>query len=107
MVLDTETRSQIEKAINNAIIDIQTNVEILFDPKIMAELQIKELKDFLLGTAIASVYQEGKFAFIARHGEGPNQEEMSEIGGIIYKNISAIREAISNIQSWLKENNTL
>lgn len=94
MVLDNETRGMLESAIDNAVREAEIYMKIFFDPKKKDELQIQNENDFVLGAALGSVIQMGKLAFMAVNARPANQEELIEMGGIIYRNIPRIREAM-------------
>jgi hypothetical protein len=94
MVLDPTVRGYLEQSIDNAIKAVPASVKSLFDPKVRAEAHIQNQNDFVLGAAIGMVYQIGIFAILAIHSRSPSQEEISEVGLIIYRHLPELREAI-------------
>ena len=96
MVLDPTVRGYLEQSIDNATKSVPDSVKSLFDPKTRAEEQIENQNDFVMGAALGMIYQTSIFAIFAINMRLPNQEEMSEIQSIIYRNIPRIRNAMFN-----------
>jgi hypothetical protein len=60
--------------IDQILKDVRTYTTVFFDPNIKQEMHIENERDFLLGAAVMTVYEETVHNFKFRYNELPDQE---------------------------------
>lgn len=86
--MDPTVRGFLELLMDGIIARLPEIVKPLFDPKRKAELHIQNTDDFYVWSGTFFM------AFTLSYGRYPNNQEISELGSIIFRRMAEIREAI-------------
>ena len=94
MPIDPAFRGFMEQMIDNSLPGLTHLAKTLLDPKRKASLRINNERDFTLGVALGIIQQTLLIGFFNTYQRAINDQELSEIGGVISSRLPHIHKAV-------------